>query len=65
MTQLVDEIQALFGLYPDWLVWTCLAVVALGVVWLVWRIVKFSMAVIVTALLVGLVGFAAYVIFTS
>lgn len=65
MTQLIDEFQQLLETYPEWLVWTCLAVALVVFAWVLWRIIKFGMAIIVTVLLVGIVGFAAYVILTS
>ena len=65
MTQLIDEFNLLLASYPAWLVWGGLGVVVILLAWVIWRIIKFSMVIIVTALLLGIVGFVAYVIFTS
>jgi len=65
MTDAIDEIRKLLELYPSWLVLTCLAIVAVGVLYVVWRIVKFGIVLMVTALLIALVVFAGWTLFAS
>lgn len=63
MTAAIDEIRQLFELYPSWLVTTCLVIVAAGILYVVWRIVKFGIVLMVTALLIALVVFAGWTLF--
>ena len=65
MMELIDELRLFAAGYPAWVVWSVVAALLLGVTWVAWRIVKFSMIFIVTGLLLSIVGFAGYVIFTS
>lgn len=65
MADPIDEIRTLLELYPSWLVLTCLAIVAVGVLYVVWRIVKFGIVLMVTALLIALVVFAGWTLFAS
>lgn len=65
MTDAIDEIRKLLELYPSWLVLTCLAIVAAGILYVVWRIVKFGIVLMVTALLIALVVFAGWTLFAS
>jgi hypothetical protein len=60
MTDLIEEVRELLELYPPWLVTTCLIVVGAGLLYLMWRIVKFGIVLVVTALLIALVAFAAW-----
>ena len=60
MTELIDEVRELLELYPPWLVTTCLIVVGAGLLYVMWRIVKFGIVLVVTALLIALVAFAAW-----
>jgi len=62
MTQIVDEVMKLFELYPPWLVGACMVVVAIGLIYVVWKLIKIGMVVLVTALLIGLVVFAGWMI---
>ena len=59
----IEEIRKLFELYPPWLVTTCLAIVGAGLLYVVWRIVKFGIVLMVTALLIALVVFAGWTLF--
>lgn len=63
MTVVIDEIRKLFELYPSWLVLICLAIVSSGILYVVWRIVKFGIVLLVTALLIALVVFAGWTLF--
>ena len=63
MTEAIDKVRELLELYPPWLVMTCLIVVAAGVAYLLWRIVKFGIVLVVTALLIALVAFAGWTLF--
>ncbi|MEM9158964.1 MAG: hypothetical protein AAGB46_07920 [Verrucomicrobiota bacterium] len=65
MTEIIDQVQGLFEHYPKWLVIACLAIVGVGVGYVLWRVVKFGMMLVVALLLVALVGFAGWVIFSS
>lgn len=65
MAQLIDEIRGLYGTYPSWLVTGCLVVVGLGLGWLIWKLVRFGMAVFVTLALVAIVAFAGWMILTQ
>ncbi len=65
MTELIDEVRELLELYPPWLVTTCLIVVGAGLLYIVWRIVKFGIVLVVTALLIALVAFAAWTLFIA
>ena len=65
MTAAIDEIRKLFELYPSWLVTTCLIIVASGILYVVWRVVKFGIVLMVTALLIALVIFAGWALFGS
>ncbi|GEM_PF-688135 len=60
MTDLIEEVRELLKLYPPWLVTTCLIVVGAGLLYVIWRIVKFGIVLVVTALLLALVAFAAW-----
>ena len=60
MTDLIEEVRELLQLYPPWLVTTCLIVVGAGLFYVMWRIVKFGIVLVVTALLIALVAFAAW-----
>lgn len=62
MAQIIDEIQELYGIYPSWLVTACLVVLGLGLLWVVWKLVRVGMAVLVTVSLVALVVFAGWMI---
>ena len=62
MTSIVDEVLNLFELYPPWLVGACLVIVVAGVVYALWKLIKIGMVVLVTALLIGLVVFAGWMI---
>ena len=63
MTDAIDEIRKLLELYPSWLVLTCLGIVASGILYVVWRIVKFGIVLMVTALLIALVVFVGWTLF--
>lgn len=65
MAQIIGEFQKLFELYPKWLVVACLAVVGLGVGWVIWKLLRFGMVLVVTALLIAIVGFAGWMILGS
>lgn len=65
MAEFVDEIKGLFELYPTWLVAICLAIVGSGLLYVLWRLVKISMIVIITLLLIGLVGIAGWLVFAG
>ena len=65
MTGVIDEIRKLLELYPSWLVTTCLIIVAAGILYVVWRGVKFGIVLMVTALLIALVVFAGWTLFGS
>ena len=60
MTDLIEEVRELLELYPPWQVTTCLIVVGAGLLYVMWRIVKFGIVLVVTALLIALVAFAAW-----
>lgn len=60
MTDLIEEVRELLELYPPWLVTTCSIVVGAGLLYVMWRIVKFGIVLVVTALLIALVAFAAW-----
>lgn len=62
MAQLLDEIQGLYDLYPSWLVTACLVVVGLGLGWVVWKLFRFGMALLVTTALLAIVLFAGWMI---
>ncbi|MBC2606445.1 hypothetical protein [Pelagicoccus albus] len=62
MAQLIDEIQALYEVYPKWLVTTCLVIVGLGLGWILWKVIRASMAILVTAALLAIVLFAGWII---
>ncbi|MDQ8203546.1 hypothetical protein [Pelagicoccus sp. SDUM812003] len=62
MAPIIDEIRGLYGLYPSWLVTTCLVIVGLGLAWLLWKLIRIGMVVIVTVLLLAIVGFAGWMI---
>jgi|TARA_B110000438_G_scaffold248660_1_gene251528 Zn-dependent membrane protease YugP len=65
MTAAIDEIRKLFELYPSWLVTTSLIIVAAGILYVVWRVVKFGIVLMVTALLIALVVFVGWTLFGS
>lgn len=65
MAELIDEVRELLELYPPWLVTACLVIVGAGVLYLVWRVVKFGIVLVVTALLIALVAFAAWTLFIA
>ena len=62
MANIVDEVLNLFELYPPWLVSTCLVIVAAGVIYALWKLIKIGMVVLVTAFLIGLVVFVGWMI---
>ena len=62
---LVDEVRKLLEAYPPWLVVTCLVIVSAGVFYVLWRIVKFGIVLVVTALLIALLAFAAWALFIA
>lgn len=62
MAQIFDEIQELYGIYPSWLVTACLVVVGLGLGWVVWKVIRVGMVVLVTVSLLALVVFAGWMI---
>jgi len=62
MTSIVDEVMNLFELYPPWLVTTCLVIVGLGLAYALWKLIKISMVVLVTVMLIALVVFAGWMI---
>lgn len=62
MQQLIDEFKGLYDMYPSWLVTACLVVVGLGLGWVVWKLIRFGMVVLVTVLLLALVVFAGWMI---
>lgn len=65
MERLVDQVEALFATYPSWLVGLCMAIVGAGLLYVLWRVIKVSMIIVVTVLLLGIAGFAGWVIFAS
>ena len=65
INDLVDEFRKLLEAYPPWLVITCLVIVSAGLLYVVWRIVKFGIVLLVTALLIALVAFAAWTLFIA
>jgi len=65
MTQIIDELRKLFEVYPPWLVGGCMAIVAIGLAYVLWKLIKVGMVVLVTALLIGLVVFAGWMILTA
>lgn len=62
MAQILDEIQGLYGMYPSWLVTACLVVVGLGLVWVLWKLVRVGMVLLVTGALLAIVVFAGWMI---
>lgn len=62
MAQIIDEFRDLYLVYPPWLVTACLVVVGLGVGWVLWKLIRFGMVVVVTALLLAIVAFAGWAI---
>ena len=62
MAQLIDEIKGLYDVYPSWLVTACLVVVGLGLGWVVWKLVRIGMVVLVTVALLAIVVFAGWMI---
>ena len=48
MADFIDQIRGLFELYPKWLVVTCLAIVGVGVGYVLWRVVKFGLMLVLT-----------------
>ena len=56
MAQIIDEI------YPPWLVTACLSVVGLGLAWVLYKLIKVGMVVVVTALLLAIVAFVGWMI---
>ena len=62
MAQLLDEIEGLYGIYPSWLVTACLVVVGLGLGWLLWKLVRVGMVLLVTVALLAIVVFAGWMI---
>ncbi len=65
MNEVIDQIRELLEMYPPWLVTVCLIVVGAGVLYVVWRVVKFGIVLVVTALLIALVAFAAWTLFIA
>ena len=63
--ELVVEVRKLLEAYPPWLVITCLVIVSAGVLYVLWRIVKFGIVLVVTALLIALLAFAAWTLFIA
>ena len=63
--QQYDEFRKLLEAYPPWLVITCLVIVSAGLLYVVWRIVKFGIVLVVPALLIALVAFAAWTLFIA
>lgn len=63
MTVVIQQIRELCELYPPWLVIACLIVVGAGVAYVVWKIVKFGIVLLVTVLLIALVAFAGWTLF--
>ena len=59
----IEEIGKLLESYPPWLVTVCIVVVGAGLLYVVWRIVKFGIVLTVTALLIALVIFAGWTLF--
>ena len=62
MAPIIDEIKGLYLLYPPWLVTTCLVIVGLGLGWILWKLVRFGLVIVVTLLLLAIVGFAGWMI---
>ncbi|WP_309024402.1 hypothetical protein [Pelagicoccus sp. SDUM812002] len=62
MAQILDEIQGLYGMYPSWLVTACLVVVGLGFGWVIWKLVRVGMVLLVTAALLAIMVFAGWMI---
>lgn len=62
MAQLLDEIKGLYGIYPSWLVTACLVVVGLGLGWVIWKLVRVGMVLLVTVALLAIVAFAGWMI---
>ena len=65
INDLVDEVRKLLEAYPPRLVITCLVIVSAGVFYVLWRIVKFGIVLVVTALLIALLAFAAWTLFIA
>ena len=65
INDLVDEVRKLLEAYPPWLGITCLVIVSAGVFYVLWRIVKFGIVLVVTALLIALLAFAAWTLFIA
>lgn len=65
MAQIVEEVQGLYAIYPAWLVSACLAIVGLGLAYLLYRLLRVGMVVVVTVLLAAIVGFAGWMILAS
>ncbi len=64
MAQIIDEIRELYEIYPPWLVTACLSIVGLGLAWVLYKLVKVGMVVVVTALLLAIVAFVGWMILT-
>ncbi len=62
MAQILDEIKGLYGIYPSWLVTACLVVLGLGLGWVVWKLVRVGMVLLVTVALLAIVVFAGWMI---
>ncbi len=62
MAQIIDEIKGLYEIYPPWLVTACLSVVGLGLAWVLYKLIKVGMVVVVTALLLAIVAFVGWMI---
>ena len=62
MAQLIDEIKGLYDVYPSWLVTACLVVVGLGLGWVLWKLIRIGMVVLVTVALLAIVVFAGWMI---
>ncbi len=65
MNEIVDEIKGLYEVYPPWLVTTCLAIVGAGLLYVLWRLLKFGMILVITLLLIALVGVAGWLVFAG
>ena len=65
MAPIVDEIQALYGVYPPWLITTCLVIVGLGLGFVLFKLIRFGLVVVVALLLLAIAGFAGWMILAS
>lgn len=65
MAQIIDELRGLYLVYPPWLVSACLAIVGLGAAWILWKLIRFGMVIVVALLLLLIVTFAGWMILSS